>query len=149
MVINEGPKDGYSLVLQIPELPGIMKQRKSLDMTIWLGMPLSCIALSALILGSSTLPIVILALAMVVFLSSTLPVWAGNRKVRKSLEALSPEVTGAVISECHVVPQETIRVGYGRSDFIVTQADGEEMFWDLTPLDDEGRIGLKSRFQPA
>jgi energy-converting hydrogenase Eha subunit A len=150
MVINEGPKDGYSLVLRIPELPGIMKERNSLDTVIWFfGTPLSCIALSVIILGSNTLSIVIVGLAIAALLSSVLTAWAGNRKIRKSLEGLSPEVTSAVISECNVVPQEKIRVGYGKSDFIVAQPDGEEMFWDLTPLDNEGRIGLRSRFQPA
>jgi hypothetical protein len=65
------------------------------------------------------------------------------------LAELQDEVATVLYAEREVFAQDDIRLGVGKTEFTVIQADGKEVIWDLTPLDDEGRIGLKSRAKTA
>lgn len=65
------------------------------------------------------------------------------------LEELQDEVATVLYAEREVFAQDEIRLGVGKTEFTVIQTDGKEVIWDLVPLDDEGRIGLKSRAKTA
>lgn len=62
-----------------------------------------------------------------------------------SLAELQDEVATVLYAEREVFAQDDIRLGAGKTEFTVILPDGKEVIWDLVPLDDEGRIGLKSR----
>ena len=148
MIVNEGQKDGYDLVLRIPELTDIAKQREEPNIFKFI-LPVSVPLLFIIIIGDKFLTLAAFFTIGALILIGMSKSWSANSRTQKALNGLQTEVASLLTSECKVVPQDEIRLASGQTDFTVIQPDGAEMFWDLTPLDDEGRIGLSSRFAPA
>lgn len=78
-----------------------------------------------------------------------LSVFSASPAADDTLAELQDEVATVLYAEREVFAQDDIRLGVGKTEFTVILPDGKEVLWDLVPLDDEGRIGLKSRFKTS